>query len=45
MRKELMQIYVDPHQKEMLEKESKKTGAPMAYIVRQAIELYFKEGN
>ena len=45
MRKELMQVYVDPHQREKLEEESEKTGAAMSHIIRVAIDNYFEEGT
>jgi predicted DNA-binding protein len=43
MQKSRLNIYLNPQQKEKLEKLHIKTGAPMSELVRRAIELYLKK--
>ena len=38
-----LSIFVTPEQKRALDKISETTGAPLTFIVRQAIERYLKE--
>jgi len=38
-------IYLSPKQKLDIEKLSEKTGAPMAELVRRAIDAYLKENR
>ena len=38
-----LNIYLDPPQKERLDKLSKKTGAPLSELVRRAVEMYLKK--
>jgi predicted DNA-binding protein len=42
-RKTRLNTYLDVQQREKLEKLSRKTGAPIAELVRRAIELYLKK--
>jgi len=42
MKKELMQVYLEPKQKEWLEKESEQTGVPQSHLVRQALDEYIE---
>ena len=37
-----MNLYVDSKQKEQLERISEKTGAPVAELIRRAIDAYLK---
>jgi predicted DNA-binding protein len=43
MQKTRLNIYLNPQQKDKLDKLSTKTGAPMSELVRRAIELYLKK--
>jgi len=43
MPKNRMNVYIEPEQKERLEAISKKTGAPVAELIRRAINLFLKE--
>ncbi len=43
MQKTRLNIYLEPPQKDKLEKLSKKTGAPISELVRRAIDLYLKK--
>jgi predicted DNA-binding protein len=43
MRKARINIYLNPQQKTQLEKISEKTGAPVAELVRRAVDLYLKK--
>jgi len=36
-------IYLDSRQKEQLEKLSRRTGAPVAELIRRAIDAYLKK--
>jgi len=38
-----MNVYIESEQKERLEAISKKTGAPVAELIRRAINLFLKE--
>lgn len=40
-----MNVYLDSHQKEQLEKLSQKTGAPVAELIRRAIDSYLKKAG
>lgn len=42
-RKTRLNTYLDVQQRERLEKLSQKTGAPIAELVRRAIEMYLKK--
>lgn len=42
MPKQRVSIYLSPKQKTELEKVSEKTGAPVAELVRRAIDAYLK---
>lgn len=43
MQKTRLNIYLNPKQKEKLDKLSEKTGAPMSELIRRAVELYLKK--
>jgi predicted DNA-binding protein len=43
MLKTRLNIYLNPQQKDKLDKLSTKTGAPMSELVRRAIEMYLKK--
>ena len=43
MQKTRLNIYLNPQQKEKLDKLSAKTGAPMSELIRRAVELYLKK--
>jgi|GraSoiStandDraft_24_1057298.scaffolds.fasta_scaffold87506_3 predicted DNA-binding protein len=43
MQKSRLNIYLNPQQKDKLEKLSEKTGAPLSELVRRAIDLYLKK--
>jgi predicted DNA-binding protein len=45
MEKIRMNVYLDPRHKEALEAVSKKTGAPVAELVRRAIDAYLAAGR
>jgi hypothetical protein len=38
-----MNVYIEPEQKERLEAISKKTGAPVAELIRRAINLFTQD--
>jgi predicted DNA-binding protein len=38
-----MNVYLEPEQKQRLEAISKKTGAPVAELIRRSINLFLKE--
>jgi predicted DNA-binding protein len=40
-----MNVFLDPAQKQALEKLSAKTGAPVAELIRRAINAYLKRGR
>lgn len=42
MQKERLNIYLNPEQKQKLDKLSQKTGAPLSELVRRALDLYLK---
>jgi predicted DNA-binding protein len=42
-KKTRLNIYLEPPQKEKLDKLSKKTGAPLSELVRRAVEAYLKK--
>jgi predicted DNA-binding protein len=42
-KKTRLNIYLDPQQKDKLDKLSDKTGAPMSELIRRAIEMYLKK--
>jgi predicted DNA-binding protein len=43
MQKTRLNIYLNPQQKDKLEKLSAKTGAPLSELIRRAVELYLKK--
>lgn len=43
MQKTRLNIYLNPKQKDKLDKLSEKTGAPMSELIRRAVELYLKK--
>ena len=43
MQKTRLNIYLNPQQKEKLQKLHAKTGAPVSELVRRAIEMYLKK--
>lgn len=43
MQKTRLNVYLDPQQKDKLDKLSKKTGAPISEHVRRAVEAYLKK--
>jgi hypothetical protein len=43
MPKNRMNVYLEPEQKAKLEAISDKTGAPVAELIRRAIDLFLKE--
>jgi predicted DNA-binding protein len=43
MEKTRLNIYLNPQQKEKLDKLSEKTGAPLSELIRRAIDLYLKK--
>ncbi len=38
-----LNVYLEPEQKEKLDKLHTKTGAPLSELVRRAIEMYLKK--
>jgi predicted DNA-binding protein len=40
-----MNVFLDPEQKQVLEKLSAKTGAPVAELIRRAVDAYLKRGK
>jgi predicted DNA-binding protein len=40
-----MNVFLDPAQKQALERLSAKTGAPVAELIRRAINAYLKRGR
>ena len=42
-KKERLNIYLHPAQKEKLDKLSDKTGAPVSELIRRAVDLYLKK--
>lgn len=45
MNKIRMNVFLEPAQKQALEKLSAKTGAPVAELIRRAINAYLKRGR
>jgi len=45
MNKIRMNVFLDPAQKQALEKLSAKTGAPVAVLIRRAVDAYLKRGK
>jgi predicted DNA-binding protein len=43
MRKNRMNVYLEPEQKTKLTKISQKTGAPVAELIRRAINVFLKD--
>ena len=43
MEKTRLNVYLNPQQKEKLDKLSEKTGAPLSELIRRAIDLYLKK--
>lgn len=42
--KERIQVYLEPGQKQRLEAVHVKTGAPVAELIRRAVEAYLQRG-
>jgi len=40
-----MNVYLTPEQKQVLDKMAEKTGAPVAELIRRAIDAYLKRGR
>jgi len=40
-----MNVFLEPKQKQALDKLSAKTGAPVAELIRRAIDAYLKRGK
>ncbi len=38
-----LNMYLEPEQKDKLEKLSAKTGAPLSELIRRAVDLYLKK--